>query len=91
MQPVDTTYGDFVGTDMWNSKNTISEDCLYMNVWSPHVSRVDDSEQSAPPPARLRAVMVRLILTHIYFFKVSKYVCKTCIYIAHNVKINFGS
>ena len=32
MQPVDTTYGDFVGTDMWNAKNTISEDCLYVNV-----------------------------------------------------------
>jgi len=57
MQPVDETYGDFVGTDMWNSKNTISEDCLYLNVWTPVVNKVDD-EQSVPPAA-LKAVMVR--------------------------------
>ena len=57
MQPVDETYGDFVGTDMWNSKNTISEDCLYLNVWSPAVDKVDDEQ--AAPPAALKAVMVK--------------------------------
>jgi len=61
MQPIDDTYGDFVGTDMWNAKNTISEDCLYLNVWTPVVSKVD-GDQSVSPPA-LKAVMVRSLST----------------------------
>jgi len=56
MQPTDPTYGDFVGTDMWNAKNPISEDCLYLNVWTPVVHKVDD-EQSVQPTS-LKAVMV---------------------------------
>ena len=59
MQPIDDSYGDFVGTDMWNSKNPISEDCLYLNVWTPDVNKVDDEQ--AAPPATLKAVMVRII------------------------------
>jgi len=51
MQPIDETYGDFVGTDMWNTKNPVSEDCLYLNVWTPVV----DNKQ----PTVLKAVMVR--------------------------------
>ena len=56
MQPVDTSFGDFVGTDMWNAKNPISEDCLYLNVWTSVVNK-DDNEQ-AVSPAALKAVMV---------------------------------
>ena len=35
MQAPDLTQGDFWGTMMWNPPGNISEDCLYLNVWSP--------------------------------------------------------
>ena len=35
MQFLDTTFGDFRGSDMWNSKNPLREDCLYLHVWVP--------------------------------------------------------
>lgn len=32
---MDTYFGDFDGATMWNSNTPYSEDCLYLNVWTP--------------------------------------------------------
>jgi hypothetical protein len=32
----DTVISDFWGVDMWNANTPMSEDCLYLNVWTPH-------------------------------------------------------
>ncbi|XP_070539013.1 acetylcholinesterase-like isoform X2 [Ptychodera flava] len=32
----DEVFGDFIGTAMWNPNVHLSEDCLFMNVWTPH-------------------------------------------------------
>ncbi|NP_001306897.1 acetylcholinesterase-like precursor [Saccoglossus kowalevskii] len=36
MQLPDTQFGDFEGTNMWNPNVLLDEDCLYLNVWTPH-------------------------------------------------------
>ncbi|XP_002730483.1 cholinesterase-like [Saccoglossus kowalevskii] len=33
---IDNYYGNFSGTQMWNSKQPLSEDCLNLNVWTTH-------------------------------------------------------
>lgn len=48
-QTVDTKFGNFEGSQMWNPNTEMSEDCLYMNVWVP----VEHSSSS-----RLKPVMV---------------------------------
>ena len=35
MQLPDLTFGNFSGSQMWNPNTNISEDCLYLNVYSP--------------------------------------------------------
>ncbi|XP_077988194.1 cholinesterase-like [Glandiceps talaboti] len=32
---IDNAYGNFSGSQMWNSKQPLSEDCLNLNVWTP--------------------------------------------------------
>lgn len=36
----------FRGIDMWIPNTPLSEDCLYLNVWTPHVRKT----QSSPLP-----------------------------------------
>uniref|UniRef100_A0ABM0MWI9 Carboxylic ester hydrolase n=1 Tax=Saccoglossus kowalevskii TaxID=10224 RepID=A0ABM0MWI9_SACKO len=35
MQKLDMLYPDFPGAEMWNPNTQVSEDCLYLNVWTP--------------------------------------------------------
>ena len=34
-QMVDRAYDQFEGVDMWNPNTVMSEDCLYLNIWTP--------------------------------------------------------
>ncbi|KAK3699984.1 hypothetical protein RRG08_012189, partial [Elysia crispata] len=47
-QTFDTYFGNFSGSTMWNANTQLSEDCLYLNVWSPRTN----------PPYRNKDVIV---------------------------------
>ena len=38
MQTQDETFGTFSGSQIWNPNTPISEDCLYLNVYTPQNS-----------------------------------------------------
>jgi len=57
IQFIDKSYGEFVGTDMWNAQSPLSEDCLYINVWVPRQT-TDKATRSAAATSPKKAVMV---------------------------------
>ena len=44
MQAPDEAFGNFSGSQAWNPNTKISEDCLYLNVYSPRAANAKVSQ-----------------------------------------------
>lgn len=47
-QELDTLYPEFPGANMWNPNTRISEDCLYLNVWTPSINLQNRAKPLVP-------------------------------------------
>ncbi|XP_048024406.1 cholinesterase-like isoform X3 [Megalobrama amblycephala] len=47
-QELDTLYPEFPGAKMWNPNTRISEDCLYLNVWTPSINLQNRAKPLVP-------------------------------------------
>ncbi|XP_067275694.1 cholinesterase-like isoform X2 [Pseudorasbora parva] len=48
VQELDTLYPGFPGAEMWNYNTRISEDCLYLNVWTPSINFQNQAKPLVP-------------------------------------------
>ena len=70
--PLDLTYGEFAGSNMWNSPNPRVEDCLFLNVWVPKSENKKRAVMVGKNRVALRSYIIwnfsYLTYFHIYIF-----------------------